>query len=104
MNEIKTELEVFQHDKLYNCRVYLDGEGMKDLTYVCIRCDKIKITYNTSKKRFVVRFNNGGIRTAECDVDKIYLYDLQEDNNVQLPDIDAEWPYDDIVIDMAETK
>lgn len=95
--------EIYQCGELYNCRVYIGTDLKDDIALGCIRCDKIKITYNTVKKKFVVRFIYGGMRLVESDVNKISIYNLEEKNNISLPDYEAEWPYDDIEIDMKES-
>lgn len=99
MTQIKCE--IYQHGELYNCGVYayVDDE---EVCLGAIRCDKVKIKYNTNSERFVVSFTFGGMRLVESSVDKIYLYDLEKDNRISLPDIDAEWPYDSIHMEMKE--
>ena len=99
------ECEIYQHGELYNSRVYMDRGSEKDnVSFGCIRSDKVNITWNTKKKIFTVRFVFNGIRLVECEVNKIYIYDLEENNRISFPDIDVEWPYEDVIIEMAEKK
>ena len=100
MNEMK--LDVYQHDELYNCRVYSSNDD--DNMHVNIRSDKVKIIYNTSKERFVVKFLNGGRQIAEADVDWIYLYDIKKENRISFPEIESVWPYERVIIDMADER
>ena len=93
--------EIYQHGELYNCRVYV-YEGDDDISLGCIRCDKVKITYNTNRKLFTVNFIYGQMRLVETHVGHIYCYDLTKNHKIQLPSYDIEWPYDNIVLEMAE--
>ena len=99
-DEIKCE--IFQKGELYDCKVYIGNDLDGGHAYVCIRVDKIKITYNTSRKIFIMKFLVGGRVVTEAYVDKIYIYDMEKDNNIRFPEIDAEWPYENIIIEMKE--
>ena len=94
--------EIFQKGELYDCKVYIGSDMDGGHAYVCIRVDKVKITYNTSRKLFVMKFLLGGRVVAEAYVDKINIYDMEKENNIKFPDIDVEWPYENITIEMKE--
>lgn len=93
---------IYQHGELYNCDVCLDFGEANDIRMIAVRADKVKVNYNTKNKMFTVAFFYGAMRVAEASVNKVYIYDLEENNKIQLPSYDAEWPYDDVWIEMKE--
>lgn len=95
------ECEIFQKGELYisNVHTHIDGE---EVSLGTIKSDKIRIQYNTKNKQFTVIFVYGALRLVECSVDYIYAYNITKDNKISLPSYDAEWPYDNIHIDMLE--
>ena len=100
--DMTVKCEIWQKEKLYNCRVYIGTDLKDDISLGNIRCDKIRIGYNTKRKKFLVKFVFGGMRLIESEVDKIHIYEMEAENDITLPEIDAEWPYDDIEIEMKE--
>ena len=93
---------IYQHGKLYKCEVCANAGDIRDLGLLYVFADKIDIKYNTKNKNFTVTFYSEKIRVSEAHANKIYIYDLEEDNKVQLPSYDGEWPYDDIFVEMKE--
>lgn len=92
---------IYQHGELYNCEVCLVIDN-EEFGLIAVRADKVKVNYNTKNKMFTVAFFYGAMRVSEASVNKVYIYDLEENNKVQLPSYDAEWPYDDVWIEMKE--
>lgn len=102
MTEGQVTCEIYQKGELYDCKVYLGKDLNGGNAYVCIRVDKVKITYNTSRKLFIMKFLVGGRVVSEAYVNKIYIYDMEKENNIRFPEIDVEWPYENIIIEMKE--
>jgi hypothetical protein len=102
MESSDVKCEIWQKEQLYNCRVFIGEEFKDDVALGNIRCDKIRISYNTNRKKFLIRFVFGGMRLVESYVDKIFIYELEKENNITFPDIDAEWPYENMHVEMKE--
>ena len=100
-DDVEQYCEIYQHGELYTCGVSLRING-EEYLLGSIKCDKIRITYNTNLSKFIVRFVYGAMRLVESHVDRIAIYDMEKENKITFPDIDTVWPYDKVQVEMKE--